>query len=81
MFLLNRSLCPVLLQGFLGGYRLRQITSGSSSMYGEPVKDHYSHPHDALQYACVVAWELMEGGEFERFSRPSGRKKSDAEDD
>lgn len=59
---INAKGCPILVAGFNGGYRLKQITSGSSDMYGMPVKDKYSHPHDGLQYAAVVACELMDGG-------------------
>jgi len=60
-FLVNEKGCPVLVAGFKGGYRLKQITSGSSDMYGMPIKDLHSHPHDALQYAAVLANELLEG--------------------
>lgn len=69
MFVVNRALCPLLLEGFLGGYRLRMSGHGSRALFGDPVKDRFSHPHDALQYAAVVAWEMIEGGSVERFSR------------
>ncbi len=60
MFILSRKHCPTLFKGFLGGYRLRRVAGvGNSKLYGDPVKDDYSHPHDALQYAAVIAWQLM----------------------
>ncbi|MBX3117856.1 MAG: hypothetical protein KF784_02240 [Fimbriimonadaceae bacterium] len=60
MFILSRKHCPSLFKGFLGGYRLRKVAGmGNSKLYGDPVKDEFSHPHDSLQYAAVLAWQLM----------------------
>lgn len=44
--------CTVLLQGFRGKYRFKVNKSGMAEAY--PVKDKYSHPHDANQYADLV---------------------------
>lgn len=42
--------CPILLQGFLGGYRHKIIDLPNERFSREPLKDRYSHVHDALQY-------------------------------
>lgn len=44
--------CPVLLQGFRGKYRYKVHKNGLAEAY--PLKDKYSHPHDANQYADLV---------------------------
>jgi hypothetical protein len=52
-FLLDPS-CKVLKKGFTSGYRYERLkVSGSSRFKDRPVKDKYSHPHDALQYLCL----------------------------
>jgi len=44
--------CTRLIDGFLGGYCYPEI--GNTGIYGEkPIKNKYSHVHDALQYAAV----------------------------
>jgi hypothetical protein len=46
--------CPILRSGFLGGYRMRRLrVSGEARYEMEPVKDQFSHVHDALQYAVL----------------------------
>ena len=51
--------CVTLRKGFVGGYHFRAVKAAGSEMYHEkPVKNRYSHPHDALQYA------LLGGGEY-----------------
>jgi hypothetical protein len=47
----DRGRCPVLTEGFLRGYRYRKRRDGS--LTPEPEKNEFSHPHDALQYACL----------------------------
>lgn len=37
--------CPVLIRGFLGGYRYPETNIGDP----KPIKDEHSHPHDGLQ--------------------------------
>jgi hypothetical protein len=45
--------CTRLINGFIGGYCYPEI--GVTGHYGDdPVKNKYSHPHDALQYVCVM---------------------------
>lgn len=46
---------PVLTKGFEGGYRYADATVEIEPNKIRPVKDHFSHPHDAFQYvACGV---------------------------
>ena len=54
--LLSKS-CAVLRRGFNGGYKYERIKlAGTEDRYRDkPVKNSYSHPHDALQYLCMAA--------------------------
>ena len=46
--------CAVLRKGFNGGYKYRRIqVTGEERFTDEPMKNKYSHPHDALQYAAM----------------------------
>jgi len=46
--------CPVLVDGFNGGYQYRKLEVPGEDRYTmEPNKNQYSHPHDALQYLCL----------------------------
>jgi len=46
--------CTVLRKGFNGGYKYRRIQVVGEERYtDEPMKNKYSHPHDALQYAAM----------------------------
>jgi hypothetical protein len=46
--------CKVLRKGFMGGYcRARVKVSGDERFHDEPVKNAFSHVHDALQYLAV----------------------------
>jgi hypothetical protein len=46
--------CSVLRKGFNGGYKYRRIqVTGEERYTDEPVKNGYSHPHDALQYLAL----------------------------
>ena len=52
-FLLDPS-CKVLRKGFNSGYRYERLkTSGPARFKDRPVKDRFSHVHDALQYGCM----------------------------
>jgi hypothetical protein len=54
-FLLSPA-CRLLRKGFLSGYRLERLqTSGEARFRDRPVKDRFSHVHDALQYAALAA--------------------------
>lgn len=45
--------CPTMISGFSGGYRYADSQSEIESQKPRPLKNHFSHPHDAFQY---VAW-------------------------
>lgn len=46
--------CAVLRKGFNGGYKYRRIqVTGEERYTDEPMKNAYSHPHDALQYVAL----------------------------
>lgn len=49
---LNPDTCPVLLEGFTGGYRYPDSNTDIAPDKARPIKNMYSHPHDALQYVC-----------------------------
>lgn len=61
--------CKTLRNGFLGKYALGRIEVTGQDRYRDmPLKDMYSHPHDALQYICVpLDWALT--GKLERTQR------------
>ena len=42
--------CPTLVKGFEGGYRFSEKSADIEPTKLRPVKDAFSHPHDALQY-------------------------------
>lgn len=44
--------CRKLVQGFMGGYRYKVIDLPNDRFSMEPLKDVFSHVHDALQYLC-----------------------------
>lgn len=49
--------CRMLRKGFLGGYRYERLKVAGERYRDRPVKDKFSHPHDALQYLCLKARE------------------------
>lgn len=49
----DRSRCPTLVRAMSGGYRYVRQKSGI--LKPVPEKNEYSHPSDALQYACSAA--------------------------
>jgi len=57
--LLDRLLCPTIIRGLAGGYRYAKTRNGTRKPL--PDKNQYSHPIDALQYACLVAHGQMNG--------------------
>jgi hypothetical protein len=52
-FVLDPS-CHMLRQGFLGHYQFRRIQVSYEAYADRPEKNKYSHPHDALQYLCML---------------------------
>lgn len=52
--------CAVLRKGFNGGYKYRRIqVVGEERFTEEPMKNGYSHPHDALQYVAMESGGLQ----------------------
>lgn len=45
--------CKTLRKGFIGGYRYERMRVAGEIYKERPVKDRFSHIHDALQYACL----------------------------
>lgn len=42
----------MIIKGFEGGYRFNEKHVDVEPTKLRPIKDQYSHPHDALQYLC-----------------------------
>ena len=56
--LLDPNRCPVLRKGFVAGYcypKVERAHGAGSYTNPVPVKNEFSHPHDALQYAIMGA--------------------------
>lgn len=49
---------PFLAKGFAGGYRYPDRYAEIEPGKPRPIKDQYSHPHDAFQYLCAGALAL-----------------------
>lgn len=66
--------CPKIVRGMAGGYRYARTRGGVRKAL--PEKNEYSHPIDALQYACLVTHGRMTEivGRF-LHSRPRGRQR------
>jgi hypothetical protein len=50
--------CPILIEGFGGGYRYPDKAGEIEPAQIRPIKNKYSHPHDALQYIAAGATQL-----------------------
>lgn len=53
--MVSETACPVLIQGFLGGYQYPENITENEPDKLRPIKNAFSHPHDALQYLCSGA--------------------------
>ena len=71
-FLIDGCHCPILREGFRGAYRFEDSPDGDGSGAGRilamPLKNSYSHVHDALQYACLATRKRV-------FAAPKGKQK------
>jgi hypothetical protein len=56
---IDRAECPELIQGFVGGYRYPDKVLEIEPEKIKPIKNKYSHPHDAFQYLCGEVQSLM----------------------
>ena len=62
--------CAMLRKGFNGGYKYRRIqVVGEERFTEEPLKNGYSHPHDALQYVA------LESGGVQATARPAQNRR------
>lgn len=53
-FQINALQCPKLVKGFNGGYHYPETAMVKEPRSLRPVKNEYSHPHDALQYVATI---------------------------
>jgi hypothetical protein len=53
-FRVDLAKCPILAEGFGGGYRYPDGTKDLEPTKIRPIKDKYSQPHDALQYGLTL---------------------------
>lgn len=51
--------CPILTKGFTGGYRYPEKYAEIQPGKPAPIKNKFSHPHDAFQYLCGGALALL----------------------
>jgi len=58
-FEVDKDLCPVLIEGFNGGYRYPDKAVDIEPVNIRPIKNKYSHPHDGLQYVAAGAASLI----------------------
>ncbi len=58
-FLLDPKACPTLSKGFAGGYQYPERYAQVEPGRPQPIKNRYSHPHDALQYLAGGARTLL----------------------
>lgn len=69
-FLLDESKCPILHEGFNGGYRYPEKAIEIEPTMIRPIKNKYSHPHDALQYLAAGATALIKAYGFKDIPVP-----------
>lgn len=55
--IVSRLNCPVVAEGLLGGYRYPKSVDGRVGH--RPIKNQFSHPIDALQYAATMEFEIL----------------------
>lgn len=53
--LIDERYCPTLIEGFSGGYQYPTNASENEPARLRPLKNNFSHPHDALQYLAAGA--------------------------
>lgn len=72
--LISSTDAPMLTKGFRGGYRYPETFAEKEPTKIRPVKDMYSHCHDALQYAAAVARGFTRSSLNEAPPAPSYRR-------
>lgn len=61
--IIDAVMCPVLVQGFRYGYKWPLNKAGVINST-TPVKNEFSHPHDALQYGVMVVEQGAQGSDL-----------------
>lgn len=51
--------CPVFVKGFLGGYQYAEKAAEIAPNTLRPLKNHFSHVHDAGQYVCCGIADIV----------------------
>lgn len=59
--IMNEKYCPKIARGFRGGYRYPDSAGAIEPHQLRPIKDEFSHPHDALQYICGGVKKILHG--------------------
>ena len=52
--------CRKLRKGFKGKYEFKRVAMKGERFRDKPDKNEYSHPHDALQYACTNLYSVWQ---------------------
>lgn len=63
-FIINPK-CKTLRKGFRSGYQFARVKVTAERYQDKPAKNKYSHPHDALQHAALMAFQdtgTLQGG-------------------
>jgi hypothetical protein len=68
--------CRMLRKGFNGGYHRKKIrTTGGERYSDDPYKNIYSHPHDALQYACLFIVSSIQKSQRDQYANAGKYRK------
>lgn len=62
--------CKMLVKGMMGGYQYSEIAN-SGRYHEKPLKNSYSHPHDALQYIATEIFTKRINTKKKKKKRPS----------
>lgn len=62
--------CPTLVKGFQGGYQYPEKSVEIEPTKIRPLKNSYSHPHDALQYLCAGVTTIIQTYEKQNMPKP-----------
>lgn len=68
---INEEACPTLVTGFKGGYRYQDSANEIQPDNLRPIKNFYSHIHDAIQYLCYGASLNMGINSFDDINIPT----------
>lgn len=69
--LISEDGCPILIEGFNGGYQYPKSAIEIEPTMIRPLKNKFSHPHDAFQYLCAGALGTIRTYETGNDSTPS----------